>query len=87
MLVYYVNQALWLTLLVAAPVVLITVILGLILGFLQAVFQLQDQALPFGVKLLGVALVLFAFGPWQSQLLVQFTDSVFKLLALHAALP
>jgi type III secretion HrpO family protein len=83
MLIYYVNQALWITLLVAAPVVIVTMVLGLILGFLQAVFQLQDQSLPFGIKLLGVVLILFALGSWQSQMLVQFTESMFQLIPLN----
>lgn len=82
MLIYYVNQALWLSLLVSAPVVIVTMVLGLVLGFLQAIFQLQDQALPFGIKLVGVVLILFALGSWQSQLLVQFSNTMFDLIAV-----
>lgn len=82
MLIYYVNQALWISLLVAAPVVIVTMVLGLLLGFLQAIFQLQDQALPFGIKLMGVVLILFALGSWQSQMLVQFTQTMFDLISV-----
>lgn len=82
MVIYYVNQALWLSLLVAAPVVITTMVLGLLLGILQAVFQLQDQALPFAIKLLAVILVLMALGPWQAQLLAQFTQTMFDLLSV-----
>lgn len=85
MLVYYINQALWLTLLISAPIVAVTVVLGLVLGFLQAIFQLQDQALPFGLKLLGTALVLFALGSWQSQLLVGFADTMIALLPIKSS--
>lgn len=82
MTIYYVNQALWISLLVAAPVVLVTMALGLLLGILQSVFQLQDQALPFGIKLLAVIVVLIALGPWQAQILAQFTQTMFDLMAV-----
>jgi type III secretion HrpO family protein len=82
MLTYYVNQALWLSFLVAAPVVIVTMVLGLVLGLAQAVFQLQDQALPFGIKLLAVTMVLVVLGPWMSGTLMQFTQTILDLVAL-----
>lgn len=84
MLAYYVNQALWMSLLMAAPVIIVTVVVGLLIGFLQAIFQLQDQALPFALKLLGTVMILVAFGAWQSQELIQFTLRIFDLIALPA---
>lgn len=83
MISHYVNQALWIALLVAAPVVIVTSVLGFLLGFLQAIFQLQDQALPFAVKLLGVTMTLIVLGAWQSQTLMQFADQIFTLIALR----
>ncbi|WP_334118540.1 type III secretion system export apparatus subunit SctS [Limnobacter sp.] len=82
MLIYYVNQALWLSFLIAAPVVIVTMVLGLLLGFMQAVFQLQDQALPFGIKLLAVTVVLVTLGSWMAGTMVQFTQSILDLIAL-----
>ncbi len=87
MLSYYVNQALLLSLLLSAPVVIVTVVLGLLLGFLQAIFQLQDQALPFGIKLLAVTLVLFATGPWIAQNLLQFTDVMLDMVSRSGKTP
>lgn len=83
MLIYYVKQTLYLTLLLAGPVVLVTSVLGLLLGFLQAVFQLQDQAMPFAIKLVGVVFILIALGPWMAQLLMDFTDDIFALIAYN----
>ena len=83
MLIYYVKQTLFLTLLLAGPVVLVTSVLGLLLGFLQAVFQLQDQAMPFAIKLVGVVFILIAVGPWMAQLLMDFTDDIFALIAYN----
>ncbi|WP_275271075.1 type III secretion system export apparatus subunit SctS [Limnobacter sp. P1] len=82
MLSYYVNQALWLSFLVAAPVVIVTMVIGFVLGFIQAIFQLQDQALPFGIKLLCVTLVLVLLGPWMAGTLMQFTEAILNLIAL-----
>jgi type III secretion HrpO family protein len=84
MLIYYINQALWLTLLVAGPVVLVTTVLGFVLGLIQSVFQLQDQALPFGIKIVAVTFVLVATGPWIAGLLIQFSESIFTLISSSA---
>lgn len=80
MLINYVNQALLLSLLVCGPVVLVTTVLGFVLGILQSIFQLQDQALPFGVKLVAVTFALIVTGPWISASLVQFTATMFELI-------
>ena len=82
MLSYYVNQALWLSFLVAAPVVIVTMVIGFVLGFIQAIFQLQDQALPFAIKLLCVTLTLVMLGPWMAGTLMQFTEAILTLIAL-----
>ena len=82
MISYFVNQALWLAFLLAAPVVAVTMILGVVLGFIQAIFQLQDQALPFGIKLVAVTVVLIVLGSWQSGTLVQFTQSIIDVIAV-----
>lgn len=77
MLSYYIKQSLLITLYISAPIVIMTVVVGLVLGILQAVMQLQDQALPFAVKLIGTVFVFLLFGGWMTQLLVQFAESLF----------
>ncbi|MEQ9106020.1 MAG: type III secretion system export apparatus subunit SctS [Limnobacter sp.] len=79
MLMYYVKQALWLTMLIGAPIILFTMITGLLLGFLQAVFQLQDQAFPFAIKLTGCTIILIVLGPWMADNLMQFSEMIFTL--------
>jgi len=81
MLIYYVNQALFLTLLIAGPVVLVTAVMGLVLGFMQAIFQLQDQAMPFALKLVAVTFMLIAVGPWMASNLIEYTDQIFRLIS------
>lgn len=84
MLIYYVKQALFLTLLISGPVVLVTAVMGLVLGFMQAVFQLQDQAMPFALKLVAVVFVLIALGPWMASNLIEYTDQIFRLISHNA---
>lgn len=84
MLIYYVKQALFLTLLIAGPVVLVTAVMGLVLGFMQAVFQLQDQAMPFALKLVAVTFMLIAVGPWMASNLIEYTDQIFRLISHNA---
>lgn len=65
--------------LIGAPIILFTMVTGLLLGFLQAIFQLQDQAFPFAIKLTGCTLILIALGPWMADNLMQFTEIIFSM--------
>ena len=58
---------------------MLTMAIGLILGFAQAVFQLQDQSFPFAVKMIGTLLLLIAIGPWMSDTLIEYTNLVFSM--------
>lgn len=87
MINYYVNQALLISLMVAGPVVLVTTLLGFLLGILQAVFQLQDQALPFGIKLVVITFILIALGPWIADMMIQFTQTMFNQMAPATSAP
>jgi type III secretory pathway component EscS len=77
-----VKQALLITLMVCGPIVTLTMIIGFTLGFLQSVFQLQDQSLPFFVKLAATFLLLLAIGPWMADTLLQFTLAMFNMIGL-----
>lgn len=77
---YYVKQSLWMILVVGGPIVLFTMVVGLLLGFCQAIFQLQDQAFPFAVKLIGSVLLLMMLGPWMAENMMSFTSNIFDLL-------
>ena len=58
-----VTSALLTVLLVSGPVLVAAVVLGLIVGILQAATQVQDQTLPLTVKLFTILIVLIVFGP------------------------
>lgn len=64
-------------LLVAAPILGVVLLLGLVVSLLQAVTGLQEPTLSFVPKLLAVAAVLFLLGPW---MLAQLTGFAAELV-------
>jgi type III secretion protein S len=57
------NQALMTVLLLSAPALVAAILVGLGVGLLQALTQIQDQTLPQVVKLVAVLLVIVFVGP------------------------
>ncbi len=72
------NQALWLVLLLSAPVVLLSVLAGLMIAIFQAATQIQEQTLSFAVKLFTAILVLMAMGGFLGSQIVQFASNIFQ---------
>ena len=71
------TQAMYLVLALSLPPILVASVVGLGLSLFQAVTQLQEQTLSFGVKLIAVAAALFAASPWISAELLSFARDVF----------
>lgn len=74
------KEALWVALLVSAPLLLAALLVGTVVGLLQAVTQVQEASLSFLPKALAVGAALFVFLPWMLTLLLQFTRRVFEAL-------
>lgn len=66
------NEALWMAMLMAAPILLTALAVGLLIGILQAATQIQEMTLSFIPKLLGVATVLLVAGPWMLTTMVEW---------------
>ncbi|MCA9729073.1 MAG: flagellar biosynthesis protein FliQ [Candidatus Eisenbacteria bacterium] len=71
------QNALLLSLLLAAPMLLFGLVAGLAISVFQAVTQIQEMTLSFVPKVLAVVLSLFLFLPWMLGKLIQFTTHVF----------
>ena len=65
---------------VSLPVLLISMIIGLIISILQAVTQIQEQTLSFVPKIVAVMLALIIFGNFMLNGLISFTNSLFRLI-------
>lgn len=76
----YFQQGLWLAVVMSAPPLIIATICGVIVSLIQAITQVQDQTLPYVVKLVAVAVTLAVFGRWFGQELMQLFNLAFILL-------
>jgi type III secretion protein S len=56
-------------------------VLGVVISLLQGLFQVQDQALSFTVKVVALVTVLLLTGQWMFSELLQLTNHMFTLLA------
>ena len=71
------QQALWMVLYLAAPPVLAGAIFGLLVAFIQAATQLQEQTFQFAVKLFAIVITIFVTSSLMGATLFQYTDRIF----------
>lgn len=71
------NNALWITVLVAAPLLIAVLVIGVFIGMLQAATQINEMTLSFIPKLIILFLVLLFAGPWILRTLVNYTSTLF----------
>ena len=67
------QRALEMALMLAAPMLLAALIIGLLVGIFQAATQINEMTLSFIPKLLGMATVLVVAGPWMLRELIGYT--------------
>ncbi|MBV1882781.1 MAG: type III secretion system export apparatus subunit SctS [Pseudomonadales bacterium] len=71
------QDALWLMLMLSAPPIIAATVAGLLVSFVQAATQLQEQTLGFAVKLAVVVITLFLTAGLMGETLIAFTQRVF----------
>ncbi|HEY8313135.1 MAG TPA: flagellar biosynthesis protein FliQ [Candidatus Baltobacteraceae bacterium] len=71
------RDAIFVAFLVAAPVLLLSMVVGLVISILQAVTQIQEPTLTFIPKILVSALAILFFGPFMLALLTDFMSRTF----------
>lgn len=74
------TRALIVTAKVAGPFLAVVLAVGIVIGLLQSVTQLQEQTLTFVPKLLAVGLVVATLGGWMGAELVRFTSQLWGSL-------
>lgn len=72
------RQAVEMTLLLSAPLLLAALVIGLIISIFQAATQINEQTLSFIPKLVGMFLVLILAGPWMLQMMVDYIRRLFE---------
>ena len=71
------HSTLLVTCVVAAPMLAVSLIVGLVIGMLQAATSINEATLSFIPKILLLVLTLFAIGPWMLRMLVDFTRDLY----------
>ena len=62
------------------PVLLVSMIVGLIISIFQATTQINEMTLSFVPKLIAVAVVMILTAPWSMNMLIEFTQRIIKMI-------
>lgn len=81
MLMGIIKDAISTGLLVSAPILAVSIIIGLLISIFQATTQIQEQTLTFVPKLIAVAVIGLITGSWMLHTIVSFTERIFNLIA------
>ncbi len=71
------QQAIQLTLMISAPLLLVALVIGLVVSVFQAATQINEMTLSFIPKLLGIFLALILTGPWMINTMVDYIRNLF----------
>jgi flagellar biosynthetic protein FliQ len=72
------SRTLWTAALIVAPLIGITMVVGLVVSVLQGVTQIQESSLSFVPKLVAAGAVLLALGGWMLHILGDFSTSLIR---------
>jgi flagellar biosynthetic protein FliQ len=74
------KNAIWTALLVAAPMLLVGLVIGIVVSLFQSVTQIHEMTLTFIPKILGVVIILIMTLPWLMNVLLSYTTNLFTLM-------
>jgi type III secretion protein S len=74
------RDALVMVVILSAPGLIVTTVLGVLVSLVQGLFQVQDQALSFTIKLVAFVAILLLSGPWMLNEMISLTNHMFLLL-------
>ena len=76
------QEALKTTAMLASPLLISTLVVGLIISIFQALTQINDATLTFVPKMIVIALIIVLAGPWMLDVLMHYTINLFEGLAV-----
>ena len=77
------QNALWIVLLVSAPMLGLGLAVGLLVSVFQATTSIQEATLAFIPKIIAVFVAILIFGPWMLSILVEYFTNIFVHLPLY----
>ncbi|WP_339419621.1 MULTISPECIES: type III secretion system export apparatus subunit SctS [unclassified Pseudomonas] len=78
------KQGMLLVVVLTAPPLIVAVVVGVLTSLVQALMQIQDQTLPFGIKLVAVGITLIMTGRWIGVELIQLINLAFDMIGRSA---
>jgi len=75
------REAMWVMALVAGPILLLVLTVGIIVGIFQAATSINEMTLTFVPKLIAVMLLILLIGSWELQMLMDFTRRLFERIS------
>lgn len=75
------QQAMKTTAMLAAPLLLSTLVVGLAVSIFQALTQINEATLTFVPKMIVIALIIILAGPWMMDVMLSYTTELFESLA------
>ncbi len=76
MIIQLARDALTVSMMVGAPIMAVSLVIGILVSVFQAVTQIQEMTLSFVPKVLGVSVAVLVFGPWMLSTLVAYTANL-----------
>ena len=73
-----VREAMWVGALVAGPVLVVVLLVGVVVGIFQAATSINEMTLSFLPKLIAVTLIMMLLGSWQLEILMDFARRIFE---------
>lgn len=77
------RRAMETILLISAPMLLFSLVIGLIISIFQAVTQINEMTLTFVPKIIGVFLAIVLFFPWMLQVMMTFTVTLITNIPMY----
>lgn len=77
------SKALYLVIQASLPILLVSLVVGLIVSIFQTVTSIQEQTLTFVPKIIAVFLALMIFGNWMLTIIVEFINELWSNFAAY----
>ncbi|MBL8029353.1 MAG: flagellar biosynthesis protein FliQ [Fibrobacteres bacterium] len=84
MMISITRDALWVTMLISGPMLLVGLVIGLVIGIFQAVTQIHEMTLTFIPKIIAVGLTMLLLMPWMLNTFIDYTNNLFNIIGTVA---
>lgn len=75
------REGIWVVIKIGGPMLLISMMVGVLIAIFQAVTQIHEQTLGFILKLLTIIIFFLVAGSWVGETLLDFARHVFEMMA------